>query len=284
MPVNTTGSLEVLWFSLKEEFTLFSLFSQNHLKDILTSVVSRRKAYRLRDGHFKYAFGSNVTPQPYLKNSVVAYNNLIERYRSFLGLAPVFLGVTVPATARRHALGPRASEREAPLRAAVSLLRSAPSRDTQRVLWALLMAEGTPQRSAAACGLPRCPHPLRWNGVAPAGGTAALLTDRGPGVARRAGPGRAVPGGGVAASLPALVTFRSCRWRGRPVLGAGSSLLAPCCAHRPGPLSRPLSPCVTRRAFPTRRLCPPLPPVLSPPKTYVQILSLWGRKILLFSW
>ncbi|KAB1260926.1 Transcriptional adapter 1 [Camelus dromedarius] len=51
----------------------------NHLKDILTSVVSRRKAYRLRDGHFKYAFGSNVTPQPYLKNSVVAYNNLIER-------------------------------------------------------------------------------------------------------------------------------------------------------------------------------------------------------------
>ncbi|XP_031244268.1 transcriptional adapter 1 isoform X3 [Mastomys coucha] len=50
----------------------------NHLKDILTSVVSRRKAYRVRDGHFKYAFGSNVTPQPYLKNSVVAYNNLVE--------------------------------------------------------------------------------------------------------------------------------------------------------------------------------------------------------------
>lgn len=147
MPVNTTGSLEVLWFALKEEFTLFSLFSQNHLKDILTSVVSRRKAYRLRDGHFKYAFGSNVTPQPYLKNSVVAYNNLIERYRSFLGLASVPWGSLFPATARRHVLGPRASEREAPLRAAVSLLRSAPSRDTQRVLWALLMAEGTPQRS-----------------------------------------------------------------------------------------------------------------------------------------
>ncbi|XP_040085900.1 transcriptional adapter 1 [Oryx dammah] len=51
---------------------------ENHLKDILASVVSRRKAYRLRDGHFKYAFGSNVTPQPYLKNSVVAYNSLIE--------------------------------------------------------------------------------------------------------------------------------------------------------------------------------------------------------------
>uniref|UniRef100_A0A8C4J270 Transcriptional adapter 1 n=1 Tax=Dromaius novaehollandiae TaxID=8790 RepID=A0A8C4J270_DRONO len=51
---------------------------ENHLKDILTSVISRRKAYRMRDGHFKYAFGSNVNPQPYLKNSVVAYNNLIE--------------------------------------------------------------------------------------------------------------------------------------------------------------------------------------------------------------
>ncbi|XP_023562069.1 transcriptional adapter 1 isoform X1 [Octodon degus] len=56
---------------------------ENHLKDILTSVVSRRKAYRLRDGHFKYAFGSNVTPQPYLKNSVVAYNNLIENPPAF---------------------------------------------------------------------------------------------------------------------------------------------------------------------------------------------------------
>ena len=64
-------------------FFLF-LFLQNHLKDILSSVVSRRKAYRLRDGHFKYAFGSNVTPQPYLKNSVVAYNSLIERYMKFL--------------------------------------------------------------------------------------------------------------------------------------------------------------------------------------------------------
>ncbi|KAM9242018.1 transcriptional adapter 1 isoform 3-T3 [Dugong dugon] len=58
---------------------------ENHLKDILTSVVSRRKAYRLRDGHFKYAFGSNVTPQPYLKNSVIAYNNLIESPPAFSG-------------------------------------------------------------------------------------------------------------------------------------------------------------------------------------------------------
>ncbi|XP_053771072.1 transcriptional adapter 1 isoform X2 [Desmodus rotundus] len=56
---------------------------ENHLKDILASVVSRRKAYRLRDGHFKYAFGSNVTPQPYLKNSVVVYNSLIESPPAF---------------------------------------------------------------------------------------------------------------------------------------------------------------------------------------------------------
>ncbi|XP_043941157.1 transcriptional adapter 1 isoform X1 [Protopterus annectens] len=49
-----------------------------HLKDILTAVVSRRKAYRLKDGHFKYAFGSNINPQPYLKNSLAAYNHLME--------------------------------------------------------------------------------------------------------------------------------------------------------------------------------------------------------------
>uniref|UniRef100_A0A8C8FGR4 Transcriptional adapter 1 n=2 Tax=Oncorhynchus tshawytscha TaxID=74940 RepID=A0A8C8FGR4_ONCTS len=47
---------------------------ENHLKDMLTAVVSRRKAYRLRDGHFPYAFGSDVTPQPYLKNSLAAYH------------------------------------------------------------------------------------------------------------------------------------------------------------------------------------------------------------------
>lgn len=57
----------------------FFWFLQNHLKDILASVVSRRKAYRVRDGHFKYAFGSNVTPQPYLRNSIMVYNSLIER-------------------------------------------------------------------------------------------------------------------------------------------------------------------------------------------------------------
>ncbi|EMP34550.1 Transcriptional adapter 1 [Chelonia mydas] len=62
----------------EEAVTAIVYAVQNHLKDILASVVSRRKAYRLRDGHFKYAFGSNVNPQPYLKNSVVAYNNLIE--------------------------------------------------------------------------------------------------------------------------------------------------------------------------------------------------------------
>ncbi|XP_010888522.1 transcriptional adapter 1 isoform X2 [Esox lucius] len=51
---------------------------ENHLKDVLTAVVSRRKAYRLRDGHFPYAFGSDVTPQPYLKNSLAAYHIITE--------------------------------------------------------------------------------------------------------------------------------------------------------------------------------------------------------------
>ncbi|XP_033859708.1 transcriptional adapter 1-like [Acipenser ruthenus] len=49
---------------------------EHHLKDILMAVISRRKAYRLRDRHFKYAFGSNITPQPYLKNSMGAYNSI----------------------------------------------------------------------------------------------------------------------------------------------------------------------------------------------------------------
>lgn len=51
---------------------------QHHLKDVLTSVITRRKAYRLRDGHFPYAFGSDVTPQPYLKNSLAAYHSVID--------------------------------------------------------------------------------------------------------------------------------------------------------------------------------------------------------------
>ncbi|MBN3314978.1 TADA1 protein, partial [Atractosteus spatula] len=51
---------------------------EHHLKDVLTAVVSRRKAYRLRDGHFPYAFGSDITPQPYLKNSVAAYQSCTE--------------------------------------------------------------------------------------------------------------------------------------------------------------------------------------------------------------
>lgn len=51
---------------------------EHHLKDVLTAVVSRRKAYRLRDGHFPYAFGSDVTPQPYLKNSLTAYHSSSE--------------------------------------------------------------------------------------------------------------------------------------------------------------------------------------------------------------
>lgn len=51
---------------------------QHHLKDVLTSVITRRKAYRVRDGHFPFAFGSDVTPQPYLKNSLAAYHSVIE--------------------------------------------------------------------------------------------------------------------------------------------------------------------------------------------------------------
>lgn len=51
---------------------------QVHLKDLITAVVSRRKAYRLRDGHFQYAFGSDVAPQPYLKNSLAAYHTVTE--------------------------------------------------------------------------------------------------------------------------------------------------------------------------------------------------------------
>ncbi|XP_076151470.1 transcriptional adapter 1 isoform X2 [Alosa pseudoharengus] len=49
-----------------------------HLKDVISAVVSRRKAYRLRDGHFQHAFSSDITPQPYLKNSVAAYQSVME--------------------------------------------------------------------------------------------------------------------------------------------------------------------------------------------------------------
>ncbi|XP_028328872.1 transcriptional adapter 1 [Gouania willdenowi] len=51
---------------------------EHHLKDVLTAVISRRKAYRLRDGRFPYAFGSDVMPQPYLKNSLAAYHSVTE--------------------------------------------------------------------------------------------------------------------------------------------------------------------------------------------------------------
>ncbi|PWA17417.1 hypothetical protein CCH79_00011300 [Gambusia affinis] len=49
---------------------------EHHLKDVLTAVVTRRKAYRLRDGHFPYAFGTDVTPRPFLKNSLSAYHGI----------------------------------------------------------------------------------------------------------------------------------------------------------------------------------------------------------------
>lgn len=62
------------WFQ-----SLFVSSVQVHLKDLMTAVVSRRRAYRLRDGHFQYAFGSDVAPQPYLKNSLAAYHTLTEQ-------------------------------------------------------------------------------------------------------------------------------------------------------------------------------------------------------------
>uniref|UniRef100_A0A672IS49 Transcriptional adapter 1 n=1 Tax=Salarias fasciatus TaxID=181472 RepID=A0A672IS49_SALFA len=51
---------------------------EHHLKDVLTAVITRRKAYRLRDGRFPYAFGSDAMPQPYLKNSLAAYHSVTE--------------------------------------------------------------------------------------------------------------------------------------------------------------------------------------------------------------
>ncbi|CAN9503100.1 unnamed protein product [Ophioblennius macclurei] len=51
---------------------------EHHLKDVLTAVITRRKAYRLREGRFPYAFGSDVMPQPYLKNSLAAYHSVTE--------------------------------------------------------------------------------------------------------------------------------------------------------------------------------------------------------------
>lgn len=68
-------------FENKDTVTFHVLFIrpvQVHLKDLITAVVSRRKAYRLREGHFQYAFGSDVAPQPYLKNSLTAYHTVTE--------------------------------------------------------------------------------------------------------------------------------------------------------------------------------------------------------------
>lgn len=67
---------------------------QVHLKDIITALVSRRKAYRLRDGHFQYAFGSDVTPRPYLKNSLPAYQSVTEWHVTFLFLFSLTLSLS----------------------------------------------------------------------------------------------------------------------------------------------------------------------------------------------
>ncbi|XP_075040148.1 transcriptional adapter 1 [Mixophyes fleayi] len=62
----------------EEAVTIVIHALEKHLKDLLTSVVSRRQAYRLKDRHFRYAFGCNINPQPYLRNSVATYNQLLE--------------------------------------------------------------------------------------------------------------------------------------------------------------------------------------------------------------
>ncbi|XP_040216048.1 transcriptional adapter 1 isoform X2 [Rana temporaria] len=62
----------------EEAVTIVIHALEKHLKDLLMSVVSRRQAYRLKDGHFRYAFGCNINPQPYLRNSVATYNQLAE--------------------------------------------------------------------------------------------------------------------------------------------------------------------------------------------------------------
>ncbi|KAG8436683.1 hypothetical protein GDO86_007682 [Hymenochirus boettgeri] len=62
----------------EESVTVVIYALEKHLKDLLTSVVSRRRPYRLKDGHFRYAFGCNFNPQPYLRSSVGAYNQLLE--------------------------------------------------------------------------------------------------------------------------------------------------------------------------------------------------------------
>lgn len=62
----------------EEAVTIVIHALEKHLKNLLTSVVSRRQAYRLKDGHFRYAFGCNINPQPYLRNSVATYNQLMD--------------------------------------------------------------------------------------------------------------------------------------------------------------------------------------------------------------
>ncbi|XP_018608832.1 transcriptional adapter 1 isoform X1 [Scleropages formosus] len=84
----TRGQLEarmmVIAFELgldnvaEDAVSMLSYAVEVHLKDVLTAVISRRKAYRLRDGHFPYSFGNDITPQPYLKNSMGAYYSISE--------------------------------------------------------------------------------------------------------------------------------------------------------------------------------------------------------------
>ncbi|CAG5897049.1 unnamed protein product [Menidia menidia] len=58
--------------------TAFELGLDNITEEAVGTMINAVEAYRLRDGRFPYAFGSGVTPQPYLKNSLAAHHGLSE--------------------------------------------------------------------------------------------------------------------------------------------------------------------------------------------------------------
>uniref|UniRef100_UPI0035900E00 transcriptional adapter 1 isoform X2 n=1 Tax=Myxine glutinosa TaxID=7769 RepID=UPI0035900E00 len=53
-----------------------------HIKDVIMAVVMRRKAYCLRYGLFRHAFGTTSIPQPYLRNSIAVHAAMSQRYPS----------------------------------------------------------------------------------------------------------------------------------------------------------------------------------------------------------
>uniref|UniRef100_A0A8C4Q9T7 Secreted protein n=1 Tax=Eptatretus burgeri TaxID=7764 RepID=A0A8C4Q9T7_EPTBU len=61
------------------------------------AVVMRRKAYCLRYGLFRYAFGTTSIPQPYLRNSLALHATMSQRYRNTLCLLECIASCT-PST------------------------------------------------------------------------------------------------------------------------------------------------------------------------------------------